>query len=330
MRDNITVTEMDSSGTSSFMLAGTDVVSPVLTVTKGGTTTSYTPGLSERNIATQVSRFYHADLKNDVQQTNTSQSFDGTKRYDAFGNGVSETGSWSGPFGYGGAFGYQTDSDSGLLLLGHRYYDPSIGRFLSNDPIGDGANWYVYCENNPAKYTDPLGLWKAVIIIGEHSWWEKLVIGIALAKFKRWLRGKGATKIIVLRNPTPEQIVDVLSDDTVEGCVFIGHGPPDDVSGAWLTCRDGYPFGVVQIGQIKQRRRTKMRLFLAYSCNSSRLGNALLDIAVEVYTYEGGASWVDLLYIPKPKTSSGVGFAPKSWEIGGGSFALGGTLKLGY
>ncbi|HWP31986.1 MAG TPA: hypothetical protein VNK96_09735 [Fimbriimonadales bacterium] len=48
-------------------ISWTDVVSPVLTVTKGGTTTSYTPGLSERNMATQVSRFYHADLKRDFR-----------------------------------------------------------------------------------------------------------------------------------------------------------------------------------------------------------------------------------------------------------------------
>jgi hypothetical protein len=30
------------------------------------------------------------------------------------------------------------------LLLGHRYYDPTLGRFLSRDPIKDGRNWYVY------------------------------------------------------------------------------------------------------------------------------------------------------------------------------------------
>ena len=27
------------------------------------------------------------------------------------------------------------------------YYDPSTGRFISEDPIRDGLNWYVYCEN---------------------------------------------------------------------------------------------------------------------------------------------------------------------------------------
>ncbi|MDX2065147.1 MAG: RHS repeat-associated core domain-containing protein [Fimbriimonadaceae bacterium] len=49
--------------------------------------------------------------------------------------------------------------DSGLQLLGHRYYDPSTGRFLTRDPIKDGRNWYTYCENNPLTAVDPLGLW---------------------------------------------------------------------------------------------------------------------------------------------------------------------------
>jgi hypothetical protein len=47
---------------------------------------------------------------------------------------------------------------SALQLLGHRYYDPSTGRFLTRDPIKDGRNWYGYCENNPVTRTDANGL----------------------------------------------------------------------------------------------------------------------------------------------------------------------------
>jgi len=49
-----------------------------------------------------------------------------------------------------------------------RYYDPLIGRFYSNDPVGamghivrsnpiHGFNRYTYANNNPYKYTDPDG-----------------------------------------------------------------------------------------------------------------------------------------------------------------------------
>jgi uncharacterized protein RhaS with RHS repeats len=50
-----------------------------------------------------------------------------------------------------------------MLLLGHRYYLPAIGRFLTPDPIGHegGLNLYAYADNNPLRYIDPDGLdWK--------------------------------------------------------------------------------------------------------------------------------------------------------------------------
>jgi len=57
-----------------------------------------------------------------------------------------------------GREGYQEDVDSGLKLLGHRYYDASTGRFLTRDIARDGRNWYIYCGSNPLYRTDPNGL----------------------------------------------------------------------------------------------------------------------------------------------------------------------------
>jgi len=67
-------------------------------------------------------------------------------------------GQMPGPLGFAGAAGYQTDADTGLMLLGNRYYDASIGRFLSPDKVHDGDNWYAYCGNDPLGATDPTGL----------------------------------------------------------------------------------------------------------------------------------------------------------------------------
>ena len=41
-----------------------------------------------------------------------------------------------------------------------RYYDPSTGRFLNEDPIGivGGINLYQYTDNDPADLLDPSGL----------------------------------------------------------------------------------------------------------------------------------------------------------------------------
>jgi RHS repeat-associated protein len=129
------------------------VTSPVLS----DGSIAYTPGISSRQSST--STFSHGDIKNSLRQTAENESTTGTQTYDAFGNAVSSTGTWAGPFQYGGPFGYQTDSDSGLKLLGHRYYDASTGRFLSKDVAKDGRNWFAYCNSNPIAFADPDGLY---------------------------------------------------------------------------------------------------------------------------------------------------------------------------
>ncbi len=53
----------------------------------------------------------------------------------------------------------------GLYYLRARYYDPSVGRFTSEDTYrGDATdpaslNLYTYCGNDPVNYTDPTGHW---------------------------------------------------------------------------------------------------------------------------------------------------------------------------
>ena len=55
--------------------------------------------------------------------------------------------------------GREYDPESGLYYYRARYYDPGIGRFLSEDPIGflGGINFYNYTHNNPINFNDPLG-----------------------------------------------------------------------------------------------------------------------------------------------------------------------------
>jgi len=51
--------------------------------------------------------------------------------------------------------------NTGLVYMQARYYDPVIGRFYSNDPLGyrgvHSFNRYAYANNNPYKYIDPDG-----------------------------------------------------------------------------------------------------------------------------------------------------------------------------
>jgi uncharacterized protein RhaS with RHS repeats len=38
-----------------------------------------------------------------------------------------------------------------------RYYEPTSGRFVSEDPARDGLSWFAYCGNNPVTKCDPTG-----------------------------------------------------------------------------------------------------------------------------------------------------------------------------
>ncbi len=80
--------------------------------------------------------------------------------YDSFGNnaGPNYTNLDNLRFQYTGR---ENDSETGLYYYRARYYDPTAGRFLSEDPIGFGGkdvNFYRYVSNQPTGSDDPFGL----------------------------------------------------------------------------------------------------------------------------------------------------------------------------
>src|SRR4029434_9896737 len=52
-----------------------------------------------------------------------------------------------------------TEPGVGLEYVEDRYYDPAVGRFISQDPIGfaGGLNLYGYANANPVNVLDPTG-----------------------------------------------------------------------------------------------------------------------------------------------------------------------------
>ncbi|MCI0711839.1 MAG: RHS repeat-associated core domain-containing protein [Chloroflexi bacterium] len=116
---------------------------------------------------------------------NLIESYD----YNAFGDFYQSPTSMTTKFGY---TGQQYDAGTGLYFLRARYYDPAIGRFLSQDPylVNTGnpveLNRYVYTANNPVNYADPSGLQTLVTkanIEGHSVAWSKYLgpIGVAAA-----------------------------------------------------------------------------------------------------------------------------------------------------
>ncbi len=147
------VGKTDSTGTYAYVCDGTSPGSPVLSDAHA----VYNPGLSESRAGTLS--FYDFDQLGSLwtMDAGAGDSTPGGGLYTAFGTPIL-TSNLATPFRYGGAGGCQTDPDTGLVLMGHRYYDSRIGRFLTQDPAGDGDNWYAYCGNDPVDNTDPEGL----------------------------------------------------------------------------------------------------------------------------------------------------------------------------
>jgi RHS repeat-associated protein len=103
------------------------------------------------------SDYYAPDQLGSVRRVFTASqasSYD----YDPYGNPLQSTAPLT-DFGYAGMV-YNTDS--GLDLTWNRVYDPTIGRWLSRDPIGETAdpegNLYPYATDDPINLADPYGL----------------------------------------------------------------------------------------------------------------------------------------------------------------------------
>lgn len=80
-----------------------------------------------------------------------------TRTYTPFGKDSSPAA--VSPYGF---TGQETDDDLGLINMRGRMYDPSLGQFLSADPImqqpyGQGLNRFAYVNNSPLNFTDPSG-----------------------------------------------------------------------------------------------------------------------------------------------------------------------------
>src|SRR2546427_4850571 len=80
-----------------------------------------------------------------------------TYTYDSFGKLIASTGSVVNPYRYSGR---ELDTETGIYYYRARYYDPTVGRFLNEDPVHfqAGTNFYAYVMNDPIILSDPSGL----------------------------------------------------------------------------------------------------------------------------------------------------------------------------
>ena len=78
-----------------------------------------------------------------------------TYDYDAFGVEINPDSGDTNPWRYCGEY---FDTETEMIYLRHRSYNPSNGRFTREDPIRFGLNWYTYASGNPLSFKEPWGL----------------------------------------------------------------------------------------------------------------------------------------------------------------------------
>jgi RHS repeat-associated protein len=131
-------------------------------IEKTGTTwTKYLPGDAKRVGTGGAYYWMHRDHLQSVRvETDSTGVIRNNSKYRPFGDRVAGVTTIAEAKGF---IGERHDSETGLMYLNARYYDPVLGRFMSGDPMsptlpGVGVNRYAYAFNSPIIMLDPSGL----------------------------------------------------------------------------------------------------------------------------------------------------------------------------
>jgi len=149
------------TGRTEFTHDGMDVIQDRFEKNDGNiSTTNYVNGLGiDDKLKVKsgtTSRYFLTDhLGSTVGMSDTNGNVTESASYDSFGRTISSN--LTTRYGFTGR---EADEKTGLMYYRARFYDPQIGRFTSEDPIGfeGGVNWFAYVENNPINFFDPYGL----------------------------------------------------------------------------------------------------------------------------------------------------------------------------
>ena len=112
--------------------------------------------IEQINNTTGAVLYLHHDQQGSTRGlTGSTGKTEATFTYDAYGNQTGHTGTATTPLGFDGQY---TSSDTGLIYLRARVYDPATAQFLTVDPeVGTTRAAYNYAGDNPVNREDATG-----------------------------------------------------------------------------------------------------------------------------------------------------------------------------
>jgi RHS repeat-associated protein len=135
--------------------------------------------------------YFHPDhLGSASLMTNTSGAQMGRWSYLPFGGTFKTEGPGKSDWRY---TGQRQDDSTGLYFYNARYYDPTLGRFVSPDTVianpynPQNLNRYAYCDNNPINFIDPTGNWKLRNFLKSAVQVTAITAAIAMGPGAGWL-----------------------------------------------------------------------------------------------------------------------------------------------
>ena len=148
--------------TTRFLYDGDNIVAQLDAAGQPVLEFSYYPGVDHPHAVRQTSTgrllyYVTAQPGHVVALVDRNNQIANSYEYTPFGVVLSASEQVAQPFRFGAR---ELDSETGLYYNRARYYDPALGRFISEDPIGlaGGVNQYAYAGNDPVNNTDPTGL----------------------------------------------------------------------------------------------------------------------------------------------------------------------------
>jgi RHS repeat-associated protein len=124
----------------------------------------YGLGLAEQITPSRETTTYHFNIQGStVALTDSTGKVTDCYAFDSFGVLANSDGLSKQPFRYLGRYGI-LDDRTGLLYARARYFDPRLGRFITQDPVtghdsdSQSLNRFVYALNNPLRFIDINGL----------------------------------------------------------------------------------------------------------------------------------------------------------------------------